>query len=149
MDILAAPPGRVTATIRRSQGRLGRCDSWIYHSRCTIESGQQRRSLSFSMEGKVLGVNTARLHNYRQGTYYAVPYSTIEDDVADWKARLVVITQPSPTPPSGESPPSTGTTLGDAIPKGEVMVGSNGLETRVVKITENAWPQIRAYCVME
>ena len=51
----------------------------------------------FSMEGKVLGVNTAS-SNITEGLFYAVPYSTIEDDVADWKSRLVVTAEPSPTP---------------------------------------------------
>ena len=51
----------------------------------------------FSMEGKVLGVNTAG-STTTAGIFYAVPYSTIEDDVADWKSRLIVATELSPTP---------------------------------------------------
>ena len=57
----------------------------------------------FSMEGKVLGVNTAS-SNITEGLFYAVPYSTIEDDVADWKSRLVVVTEPSPTPVPNPTP---------------------------------------------
>ena len=50
----------------------------------------------FSMEGKVLGVNTAG-SRIIEGLFYAVPYSTIADDVADWKSRFIVTTEPTPT----------------------------------------------------
>ena len=93
----------------------------------------------FSMEGKVLGVNTAS-SRITEGLFYAVPYSAIEDDVADWKSRLVVTTEPSPTP----RPTRSGASLDDALPRGAVMVGVDGVEIRVVRTIANAWPQIRA-----
>ena len=56
----------------------------------------------FSTEGKVLGVNTAS-STRTEGLFYAVPYSAIESQVADWKSRLVVTVEPTPTP-SGPTP---------------------------------------------
>ena len=42
-----------------------------------------------TMDGKVLGINVARSKEF-DGIFYAVPYSTVRDQVVEWKARLVV-----------------------------------------------------------
>ena len=42
-----------------------------------------------SLEGKVLGVNTA-ISTSGEWRSYSVPYSAIKDDVADWKSRLII-----------------------------------------------------------
>ena len=62
----------------------------------------------FSIEGKVLGVNTAS-SRITEGLFYAVPYSTIQDEVADWKARLIIVTDATPTPTPRPSLTSTPT----------------------------------------
>ena len=95
---------RVTATIGQVKDDwVGAILGYIAHD-APLNPGNSGGPL-FSMEGKVLGVNTAS-SNITEGLFYAVPYSTIEDDVADWKSRLVVATEPSPTPA-----PSTGLTM--------------------------------------
>ena len=57
----------------------------------------------FSMDGKVLGVNTGE-STISDGIFYSVPYSTIAEYVADWKSRLVLTTGSSPTPASTLGP---------------------------------------------
>ena len=52
----------------------------------------------FSMEGKVLGINTARSVGSGELVFYAVPYESIADEVADWKSRLIVVATPTPEP---------------------------------------------------
>ena len=94
---------RVTATIGQVKDDwVGAILGYIAHD-APLNPGNSGGPL-FSMEGKVLGVNTAS-SNITEGLFYAVPYSTIEDDVADWKSRLVVTAEPSPTPvPPGSTP---------------------------------------------
>ena len=86
----------VTATIGQVKDDwVGATLGYISHD-APLNPGNSGGPL-FSMEGKVLGVNTAG-STVTEGLFYAVPYSTIEDDVADWRSRLVVTTEPSPTP---------------------------------------------------
>ena len=49
----------------------------------------------FSMEGKILGVNTSS-SRLDEGIFFAVPYEVIQDDVLLWKAKLVVLPTPAP-----------------------------------------------------
>ena len=53
-----------------------------------------------TMDGKVLGVNVAR-STQDAGRFFAIPYSTLADQVTEWKSRLVVL--PTPTPGALES----------------------------------------------
>ena len=43
-----------------------------------------------SMDGRVLGINVGSSTFEHEAVYYAVPYATIEQQIADWKSRLVV-----------------------------------------------------------
>ena len=43
-----------------------------------------------SMDGRVLGINVGSSTFEHVAVYYAVPYGTIEQQIADWKSRLVV-----------------------------------------------------------
>ena len=43
-----------------------------------------------SMDGRVLGINVGSATFEHEAVYYAVPYGTIEQQIADWKSRLVV-----------------------------------------------------------
>ena len=43
-----------------------------------------------SMDGRVLGINVGSSTFEHEAVYYAVPYGTIEQQIADWKSRLVV-----------------------------------------------------------
>ena len=86
----------VTATIGEVKDDwLGAIGGYIAHD-APLNPGNSGGPL-FSIEGKVLGVNTAG-STTRAGIFYAVPYSTIEDEVADWKSRLVVIADSTPMP---------------------------------------------------
>ena len=58
----------------------------------------------FSMEGKVLGINTGRSVGSGELVFYAVPYESIADRVADWKSRLIVVATPTPEPPPVDYP---------------------------------------------
>ena len=58
----------------------------------------------FSMEGKVLGINTGRSVGSGELVFYAVPYESIADQVADWKSRLIVVATPTPEPPPVDYP---------------------------------------------
>ena len=49
-----------------------------------------------TMDGKILGVNVAA-SKITEGTFYAVPYSTLAVQVAGWKSRLVVV-EATPVP---------------------------------------------------
>ena len=91
---------RVTATLGEVKNDwAGTALGYISHD-APLNPGNSGGPL-FSIEGKVLGVNTAS-SRVTEGLFYAVPYSTIGGDVADWKSRLIVIADPSPTPtPSG------------------------------------------------
>ena len=92
---------RVTATIGEIKDDIvGYIFDYIAHD-APLNPGNSGGPL-FSMEGKVLGVNTAG-STIDEGLFYAVPYSTIEDDVADWKSRLIVNVEPTPVP-SGPTP---------------------------------------------
>ena len=42
------------------------------------------------MDGRVLGINVGSSTFEHEAVYYAVPYATIEQQIADWKSRLVV-----------------------------------------------------------
>ena len=93
----------VTATIGKVKGDIwGYIFDYIAHD-APLNPGNSGGPL-FSMEGKVLGLNRSA-SRITEGLFYAVPYSTIEDDVADWKSRLIVTVEPSPTPvPPGSTP---------------------------------------------
>ena len=65
----------------------------------------------FSMDGKVLGVNAGE-STISAGIFYSVPYSTIVEDVADWKSRLIITTGPAPTSP----PVPTATPIAVSMP---------------------------------
>ena len=100
----------VTATLGEVKDDwVGAIGGYIAHD-APLNPGNSGGPL-FSMEGRVLGVNTAG-STTTAGIFYAVPYSTIADDVADWKSRLIVIAQPSPTP--SQSTPVTISGTGDA-----------------------------------
>ncbi len=43
-----------------------------------------------SMDGRVLGINVGSATFEHEAVYYAVPYGSIEQQIADWKSRLVV-----------------------------------------------------------
>lgn len=87
---------RVTATIGEVKDDLtGTVLGYIAHD-APLNPGNSGGPL-FSMEGKVLGVNTAG-STVTEGLFYAVPYSAIENDVADWKSRLVIASEPTPSP---------------------------------------------------
>ena len=98
-----ASSSRVTATIGEVKNDwAGAILGYISHD-APLNPGNSGGPL-FSVEGKVLGVNTAS-SNITEGLFYAVPYSAIADDVADWKSRLIVTAEPSPTPvPPGSTP---------------------------------------------
>ena len=40
------------------------------------------------MDGRVLGINVGSSTFEHEAVYYAVPYATIEQQIADWKSRL-------------------------------------------------------------
>ena len=89
---------RVTATIGEVKvDDTGQAFGYIPHD-APLNPGDSGGPL-FSMDGRVLGINTGS-STTREGLFYAVPYSVIEKDIADWKSRLVLSSQPSskPTP---------------------------------------------------
>ena len=87
--------GGVTATIGKVKyDRAGYTLEYIAHS-APLNLGSSGGPL-FSMEGKVLGVNTAG-SRITEGLFYAVPYSAIADKVAEWKSLLIVTAEPWPT----------------------------------------------------
>ena len=91
-----ASSSRVTATLGEVKNDwIGTSLGYVSHD-APLNPGNSGGPL-FSMEGKVLGVNTAS-SRITEGLFYSVPYSTIEDKVADWKGRLIVTANPSPTP---------------------------------------------------
>ena len=98
---------RVTATIGWiKDDRVGDEFGFIAHD-APLNPGNSGGPL-FSSEGKVLGVNTASSTRI-EGIFYAVPYSTIGNDVANWKSRLILTTQPwsTPTPTPAPTPVPT------------------------------------------
>ena len=55
----------------------------------------------FSREGKVIGVNAYSSASSGRVVYYAIPYQAIADQVATWKAQLVVgVPSSTPTAPT-------------------------------------------------
>ena len=91
-------PGRATATIGRVTSSFWvRLRARISHD-APLNYGSSGSPL-FSMDGRVLGINTA-VSRVRDNIGYAVPYSTIAGKVADWKSRLVVTPEPTPEPSS-------------------------------------------------
>ena len=52
-----------------------------------------------SREGKTIGINAYGSTGSRDVTYYAVPYQSVANEVAAWRAGLVVSPSPTPTAP--------------------------------------------------
>ena len=69
----------------------------------------------FSMEGKVLGVNTAA-STIADGIFYSVPYSSIAEYVADWKSRLIITRGLSPAPTPVPAPTPTPISTPTSVP---------------------------------
>ena len=77
----------------------------------------------FSMEGRVLGINTAT-STVSDGIGYAIPYSEVADKVADWKSRLIItaassstaLPTPTPTPEPIVTPTPTPTVIPSPTP---------------------------------
>ena len=128
-----ASSSRVTATLGEvNNDWLGVALGYIAHD-APLNPGNSGGPL-FSMEGKVLGVNTGS--STTTGLFYALPYSTIEDDVADWKSRLVVTTDPSPTPTPA---PSTDLMLSGSGESTEFMALDAGRHLVTTTISDNCY----------
>ena len=89
--------GNLIATIGevRAHDDLSMERDFIPHS-APLNPGNSGGPLFSMPGGEVVGINTAR------GTdtlaFYAVPYQTIAQQVADWRSQLVILTVPTPSP---------------------------------------------------
>ncbi len=99
-------PLSAQSSVIATRGEVGRSDvtsrlyDFIPHS-APLNPGSSGGPL-FSMEGTVLGVNTARSVGKDTPVYYAVPYFSVSDQIAEWKSQLVVM--PSETPDAPVTP---------------------------------------------
>ena len=82
---------------------LSRRHGFIRHT-AAVNPGNSGGPL-FSMDGDVLGINTARSVGSSELAFYAVPYDAIAEELDDWKSRLIVAATPTPTPVPVAYPP--------------------------------------------
>ena len=99
-----ASDGQPIATIGtvQSPDDFSRLHGYIPHD-APLNPGNSGGPL-FSGEGKVIGVNAYSSASSGRVVYYAIPYQAIADQVATWKAHLVVgVPSSTPTAPSAIS----------------------------------------------